>query len=264
MGFLKNASTTRLTGEVEVTNRSYYNFLKRFGATGKIYFTGDPLNPELDIVARYEGVHQAVVGPGTGGSTTGAPQTKEENVAVILYLKGPRSKLETRFEVEVEQPDGSKIMRRDDVEADAIAFIMSNQFRDELTEQARTVALGQNLGYGLASGLVTGPLSETLRRTTKGSIQSLDVIYYGGGQSSSGTDIRLTGQFGDAIYRVGGRVSDVNGNSNIVVEVPMSWVMNSPSLRNLILTLERRTDDNRGLVEGSTTKGGKKLYKFTF
>lgn len=271
MGFQRNSSTTRLTGEVEVTNRSYYNFLKRFGATGKIFFTGDPLNPELDIVARYEGVHQAVVTPGTSGSSAGAngvSQSREEDVAVILYLKGPRSKLETRFDVEVEQSDGSKVIRRGDVdadvEADAIAFIMSNKFRDELTEQQQTTALGQNLGYGLASGLVTGPLSETLRRTTKGSIQSLDVIYYGGGEVLTGTDIRLSGQLGDAIYRVGGRVFESLGNSNIVVEVPMSWVMNSPKLRNLILTLERKADDNRGLVERSTSTGARLLYRFTF
>ena len=91
------------------------------------------------------------------------------------------------------------------------------------------------------------------------------MIYYGGGQFTAGTDIRLTGQFGDAIYRVGGRVFDGIDKSNIVVEVPMSWVMNSPKLRNLILTLERRADGNTGLVDQRTASNGAKLlYRFTF
>ncbi|MEK6649578.1 MAG: translocation/assembly module TamB domain-containing protein [Bacteroidota bacterium] len=268
MGFQRTLTSTRLTGEVEVTNRSYYNFLKRFAATGKILFTGDPLNPELDIVARYEGVHQAMQGaglPGNGTDIGTSPQPRDENVAVILYLRGPRSKLETRFEVEVQRADGSKELRKGDVEADAIAFIMSNQFRDELTEQQRSAQLGVDLGYGLASGLVTGPLSETLRRTTEGSIQSLDVIYYGGGQFASGTDIRVTGQLGDAIYRIGGRVFDGIDKSNIVVEVPMSWVVNSPKLRNLILTLERRADGISSLdYQRRASNGAKVLYRFTF
>ncbi len=267
LGFQRTSAATRLTGEVEVTNRSYYNFLKRFNATGKIMFTGNPLDPELDIVARYEGIHRATTTPGAADPTT-AQSARDERVAVILYLKGPRSKLETRFEVEVEKPDGTKKLKNEgDMEADAIAFIMSNQFRDELTEQQRTQMLGQGLGYGLASGLITGPLSETLRRSTKGSIQSLDVIYYGGGQLGEGTDIRVTGQLGDAIYRIGGRVFGEGGfdRSNVVVEVPMSWVLNSPRLRNLILTLERRADDTGNLGNlYRTSNGAKILYRFTF
>jgi hypothetical protein len=271
LGFQRDPSATRLTGEVEVTNRSYYNFLKRFGATGKIMFTGDPLNPELDITARYEGIHRTLAAPGSieqpGGSAG-----REERVAVILYLKGPRSKLETRFDLEIEKADGSKLLKSasaapGDIEADAIAFVMSNQFRDELSEKERTAMLGQNLGYGLASGLITGPLSETLRRSTRGSIQSLDVIYYGGGQFGEGTDIRLTGQLGDAIYRIGGRVFGEGGidRSNVIVELPLSAVLNSPKLRNLVLTLERRADDTGNLGNlYRTSSGAKILYRFTF
>lgn len=272
MGFQRDRSSMRLTGEVEVTNRSYYNFLKRFGATGKILFTGNPLDPELDITARYEGIHRVMAAPGSLEQTTSSTSGRDERVAVILYLKGPRSKLETRFDIEVEKPDGSKVLRSasatpGDVEADAIAFVMSNQFRDELTEQQRTELLGQNLGYGLASGLITGPLSETLRRSTKGSIQSLDVIYYGGSQFGEGTDIRVAGQLGDAIYRIGGRVFGEGGidRSNVIVELPLSAVLNSPTLRNLILTFERRADDvgNLGSLYRTST-GAKILYRFTF
>lgn len=270
LGFQRDRSSMRLTGEVEVTNRSYYNFLKRFGATGKIMFTGNPLDPELDITARYEGLHRVLNASESLESTSGATTGRDERVGVILYLKGPRSKLETRFDIELEKPDGSKVLRSStstpgDIEADAIAFIMSNQFRDELTEQQRTELLGQNLGYGLASGLITGPLSETLRRSTKGSIQSLDVVYYGGADAKSGTDVRVTGQLGELIYRVGGRIFDDIQRSNIVVEVPMSWLMNAPKLRNLILTLERRADETGTLGNyDRASNGAKILYRFTF
>ena len=93
----------------------------------------------------------------------------------------------------------------------------------------------------------------------------MDVIYYGGGQFASGTDIRVTGQLGDAIYRIGGRVFDGIDKSNIVVEVPMSWVVNSPKLRNLILTLERRADGISSLdYQRRASNGAKVLYRFTF
>ena len=48
---------SRLTGQVEVGNRSYYNFIKKFDATGKLLFTGNILNPELDVSATYQGTH---------------------------------------------------------------------------------------------------------------------------------------------------------------------------------------------------------------
>ena len=44
----------RWTGDLTI-NRAYYNFIKRFDATGTISYTGDFLNPELNIVATYQG-----------------------------------------------------------------------------------------------------------------------------------------------------------------------------------------------------------------
>ncbi|OGU71025.1 MAG: hypothetical protein A3G43_01915 [Ignavibacteria bacterium RIFCSPLOWO2_12_FULL_56_21] len=257
MSFQKTPADTRLTGEVEVTDRSYYNFLKRFSATGRIYFTGDPLNPELDIIAKYEGVHRTIENPASP-----TPIEKSEDVTVILYLRGPRSKLETKFDVEVETASGIE-KRTGDVEADAIAFIMTNQFRDELTEQQRTSLIGENLGYGLASGMLTGPISEMLRRYSQGTIQSFDVNYYGGSQS--GTDIRLTGEYRGAIIRIGGRIFNDPLNSNLIVELPLSRILESDRLQNLYLTLERRASNVESAEDQrKASNGARLLYRFTF
>ncbi len=255
LSFLRDQASTRLIGDIEVTDRSYYNFLKRFSASGRLLFTGNPLNPELDIVARYQGIHKKIVS-GSVASADGPQQTVDERVTVVLSLQGPRSELRTKFDIEVEDPTSTEGVRRlgseggnTDVEGDAIAFIMTGQFRDELTEQQRSGLLTENLGYGLASGLLTGPLSETLRRTTRGTIQSLDVIYFGGGQLSQGADVRVSGQLGDAVYRVGGRVFDSIDNTNIIIEIPMSALLNSNELRNLILTLERRVEGTENVED---------------
>jgi hypothetical protein len=222
----------------------------------------------LDIVARYQGIHKkTVVSTVTDGEPGSESRTIDERITVVLYLEGPRSELVTRFEIEVENPEspGEVETRRVDVEADAITFIMTGRFRDELTEQQRSTLLGTDLGYGLASGLLTGPLSETLRRTTEGYIQSLDVIYYGGGGAfSSGTDVRVTGQLGEAIYRVGGRVFDDITNANVVIEVPLSILLNSSELRNLVLTLERKVEGLESFEPQRPTNEARLQYRFRF
>ena len=55
--FNRTPNISRLTGQVEVSGQSYYNFIKKFEATGKLSFTGNVLNPELEVTAKYEGPH---------------------------------------------------------------------------------------------------------------------------------------------------------------------------------------------------------------
>jgi hypothetical protein len=118
--------------------------------------------------------------------------------------------------------------------------------------------IGTNLGFGLASGMVTGPLSETLRRSTWGYIQSVDVIYVGGQVSTQSTDLRLTGQVGEAVIRAGGRVLNDITNGNVSV-------VGSERYRNLIFTLERRVEGIQNAQEERRVSNGVRLfYRFTF
>lgn len=250
MYFFKTPAVSRLTGSVEVSDRSYYNFIKKFQVSeGKLLFTGDPLNPELDISAKYEGIHRI-------DSTYNPTQAgKEEKVAVILKISGTRNEPKPSFSIE---RDGKK-QQTGEEESDAISFILGGQFRNELTDQQRAGLLGTNLGFGLASGMLTGPLSDLLRRET-GIIQSVDVLYYGGGSFEQSADLRLTGQVGEAVIRLGGRVLNDINNTNASVELPMSSITGMLQLRNLILTLERRVETVENVDERRRASNGARLY----
>lgn len=262
--FNRMANVSRLTGQVEVTDRSYYNFLKKFQASGKLLFTGSLLNPELNVTATYEGTHRRDT---TRGVYSALPTSSSQDaigstqkVVVTLIITGTRNEPKVKFGItqnDIPRETGEE-------ESDAIAFLLSGQFRDELTDQQRTSLIGSNVGFGLASGMLTGPLSEALRRNTLGYVQSVDVLYYGG-QFSSAADIRLTGQVGEAVYRIGGRVLNDPNNTNASVELPMSIITGSPQLRNLIFTLEHRVETlDMADEQRHTTNALRLLYRFSF
>jgi hypothetical protein len=271
--FSRTPGMSRLTGQVEVGNRSYYNFIKKFEATGKLLFTGDVLNPELDVVGKYQGIHRAVgMSNITDSSKTNqsSTETRDEQVLVTLQVTGTRNEPKTKISLQTKTfsdkdwrkwEDGG---RGSDEEANAMAFIISGQFRDELTDQQRYDLIGSNLGFAFALGMATGPLSEALRRSTWGYIQSVDVIY-NGGQFGQTADLRLMGQVGEVVYRMGGRVLTDLTNTNASVELPMSYVIGVDGLRNLILTLERRVESIQNVEEQRRASNGVRLfYRITF
>jgi hypothetical protein len=150
-----------------------------------------------------------------------------------------------------------------------MAFIFTGQYRNELTDQQRTGLIGANFGSSLgsafASGMFTGPVSEAIRKNFWRGFQSLDVLYYGG-QFGQGVDLRLAGQVGEAVIRAGGYVftGDI-GNTNVSVELPMSYVVGVDKLHNLILTIERRVEGIQNAEEQRRASDGVRLgYRFTF
>jgi hypothetical protein len=260
---------SRLTGQVDAGNRSYYNFIRRFEATGKLLFTGDVLNPELDISATYEGRHDTTNQSQTFGGCAGPD--KPHQVLVTIQVTGTRNEPRTKFTLQTRIPpskDWTKWQCGDE-EGNALAFIFSGQYRSELTDQQRTSAIGANLGSSLgsafASGMFTGPVSEAIRKNFWGGFQSLDVLYYGG-QFGQSANLRATGQVGEAVIRAGGYVftGDI-GNINVSVELPMSYVVGVDRLHNLILTLERRVEGIQNAEEQRRASNGIRLfYRFAF
>jgi hypothetical protein len=123
--------------------------------------------------------------------------------------------------------------------------------------------IGTNLGFALAWGSVNGLISDAVRRNTWGLVQSVDVIYVGG-QFSQSTDLRLTGQVGEAVYRMGGRVFNDLTNTNVSVELPVSYFVNSERYRNLILTLERRVEVQNAADERRASNGLRLFYRIIF
>ncbi|MBP8975940.1 MAG: hypothetical protein KBG83_04390, partial [Bacteroidetes bacterium] len=257
------ATISRFIGQVQVVDRSYYNFFKKFDATGTITFTGELDDPELNITARYEGIHAKDTTTVTGTqSNLSSPLSsgERERIAVILKITGSLN--EPHVSTSLERYENNEWVKYEtgDDESNALSFIISGQFTNELTTQQRTSMIGTNLGFGIAAGMITGPLSEALRRNTAGYVQSIDVLYYGG-QFDESADVRLTGQVGDAVIRFGGKViNDPFGNANVSVELPISSLS-----RNLILSLEHIVEGTEYSEEQRRAYNSAKIfYRITF
>ena len=248
----KIGNISRFIGEVSLGDRSYYNFFKKFDATGKISFTGDLLNPELNVVARYEGLHKIDT------SQTNA----NEKIAVILNITGTRQSPSIKTELDTYDNTTKSWTKRQsgNEESDALSFIISGQFSSEITGQQRASLLGTNMGLGLATNMIAGTLSESLRRNTYGYVQSVDVLYYGG-QFDKSADVRLTGQVGEAVIKYGGRViDDPIGNANVSVEYPIKFIT-----RNLLISYERKVEGLENTNEQRTSYNSAKIfYRISF
>lgn len=252
--FTKDESGSRVTGELEVGQRSYYKYFKTLQATGKLLFTGDITNPELDIVATYEGSYR----PADSTLT-------DQNVIVRLAITGTRSEPKVVMGLETYDRDGNKLPQRADVQSDAIAFLVSGTFKDEMTQGQESNLLATSLLGSIGSSLLSGPLTDLVRNQV-GYITSIDVYYYGGGNRTFGesADIRLTGEVGDAVIRLGGRVLEDVRNTNVSIQFPMSSITGSEAWRNLILELERRSEGIESFEQRRQSNGLRLLYRISF
>lgn len=264
--FTKEEDKVRLVGEVELGTRSYYNSIfKKLDATGKINFTGDPFNPELDVIARYEGVY----GKAGGDSTASAATNNEINipedtrkVIVSLLITGTKEQPKVQTQLAFETSDGRTVQATGDVEANALSYLVTGSFRNELTQSERGSLISTSILGGLTSSVLSGPLTEFLRKEL-GVIRSVDVIYYGGNFQES-ADVRVTAEFGDAVLRLGGKIfSDIN-NTNASIQLPMSALLGSERWRNLILEAERRVEGVESIDQRRESRGIRLLYRITF
>jgi hypothetical protein len=252
--FLKDEADAKVSGELEVGQRSYYRYFKTLSAAGKLLFTGDLSNPELNIVATYEGTYRPA-------DTTVA----EQRVVVRLDITGTRDEPKVKMGLDRFDVDGNKLPARPDPQSDAIAFLVSGTFKDDMTQgQQRNLVTTSLLG-SIGSSLLSGPLTD-LVRSQVGYITSIDVYYYGGGDRSFGqaADIRLTGEIGDAVIRLGGRVFEDIGNTNVSIQFPMSSITGSEAWRNLILEIERRSGTFDRFEQRPPSNGVHLLYRITF
>jgi hypothetical protein len=260
----KDAFGTRFTGDVQVEKRSYYYFYKRFEATGRLKFDGPLDNPEMDVVATYEGFRARPRTDTVGVSLPSA--SKEQRVVVTLKITGTRISPKLAMEMTVDGKDWPG-----DVQSDAIAYILSGKFRDDLTTTERN-QLATNLGTsvtstvltGVTSSLLSGVLTDFLRREVGGFIRQAELSYAGGSVSES-ADLRLTGEIGQTVIRVGGRVFNDIGNANVNIQMPVGRIIGAPKLEDLIIELERKVEGaNLTTDEKKLTNGARIYYRITF
>jgi len=263
--FTRDGDQMHLSGELDLGNRSYYNNFKKLDATGKVKFTGDPLNPELNVVASYEGVHRDTTGTSasSSGAFAGGSRGTYQKVVVKVYITGTREQPKVKMGLEQYDQLGNLRPERADVQADAFAFLVTGAFPEEFTQQDRLSLAGSNVLGGVASSILSGPLTDLLRKEF-GIVRSVDVLYYGGGTFQESADVRVTGELGDAVFRLGGRVlSDLN-NTNVSIQLPMSAIVGSGKWHNLVLEAERRVEGVETIDQRRESRGLRLLYRIIF
>ncbi len=252
----------RWMGDLAIS-RAYYNFYRRFEADGRILFTGDFMNPELDITAVYRGVR--TVQDSISGN-------KNERIVVTVVITGPRREPKLSMSMTIDNADYYSYsgLKSNDVQSDAIGFIIYGSFplttaqKGEMTSEMDKT-LRRSLLTG-ASSLLTGTLSEFLRTQT-GFISSVELNFNSSIGQSESADIRLSGSAWDGYWKYGGQIlDDPLGNANFSLLYSFGSIFNATALRNFMMELESKVE--RGSFGSTTdlrrTNSARVFYRFSF
>lgn len=251
----KDETSQQLTGTINVGTGSTYEFYKKFNATGSLTFIGDPQNPQLNILAKYEGTHCKNFNTVTKDCET------TERVIVSLEITGDRLNPKLKIGLAtIDQNNDREIPRQGDVENDAIAFLLtsspgtSGRFRDELTAEDRNVLgdqLASAIGGTYINNLLSGIVMDFIKQNNIPFVKRVEVRSVG-----VAPDVNVGLEFFNAVVNVGGRVFTDLNNANINMQLPI--LQN----RNFILEVERKTEDYT--IQTRTTLGARIFYRFTF
>lgn len=253
--------TPAVYGQIAVTQRSYYNFLKKFDASGSLKFVGPWDNPELDVNATYEG--------------TRSLDSVDQKVIVELAITGTRYEpklvmgMKVQLEPGKEPVDWSGQARGGDVQSDAISFILIGKFKDDLTSQDKQ-SIASNLGEsatstvlgGVTTSLLSGILTDFFRRELP-FVRSAEVTYSGGNFQSS-TDLRISGEAFKGYWRFGGKIFNNIGNANVNYQLSLGEVLNAVEIRNLFIELERKVENTEESAPDRTTNAARLYYRISF
>lgn len=245
-------------GDVNIVGDSYYRFYRNFKVgQSKISFNGPADDPYLDIHAVYESR--------SGGTSTFGPQnaptevqTSGEGVQIFLDLKGTMIKPELTLRIFI---NGTEVSGSD-AQSEAISYLLFGVSRNGLTAQQRNT-LARNVGANVGSSLLSSALGNVMRDIAP-FITNAEVNYDPSSNVSSGTDVRITSEFGDATVRIGGKVLSGINNTEVNVEYPLNKLFNINVSNNLILELSREIDDASLSGERELLYGLKLSYKIRY
>ncbi len=252
---------TQWVGTVTV-DKAYYYFFKRFDAEGTIRYTGDLLNPELNIKARYEGTR----------ALQDSSAEKVEKVVVNLEITGTRNEPKLNISMSIDDVDYYSYagLKSSDVQSDALAFIITGAFplsRSQKNDIASDIGttVGSSL-FGGATSLFSSTLTEFLSRET-GFIKAVELSYRAQGSVGEGTDIRVTGTAFKGLWRYGGRIlEDPFSNANVSILYSFGDIFTKPALRNFMFELERKVEI--GTIGQSSERkeinSARLFYRFSF
>ncbi len=251
----KDETTQQLTGTINVGDGSNYKFYKEFKATGSLTFVGDPQNPQLNIIAKYEGIH--IKDP--------IDNPVEERVVVSLEITGNRNNPKVAIGLSTIDESGREIARQGDIENDAITFLLTSsqgqpgQFREELSTYDRNrlgSQLTEAIGGTFINSLLSGMVNDFITKNNIPYVKRVEVR-----NVTSETDINTILEVSDAVINIGGKVfTDVN-NTNVSVQIPVLGKQN----RNFIFEVEKKTENaDYTSIQAKNILGARLFYRFTF
>jgi hypothetical protein len=250
----KDETSQQLTGTINVGDGSNYKYYKEFKAKGTLTFVGDPQNPQLNILAKYEAGH--LVDP---------KDTREERVVVSLEITGNRNNPKIKIGLATIDQNGREIPRQGDVENDAIAFLLTSsqnkpgQFREELSNYDRNrigEQLTEAIGGTFVNSLLSGLVNDFITKNNIPYVKRVEVR-----NVTSEADINTILEVSDAVINIGGKVFTDVSNTNVSVQLPVLGRQN----RNFIFEVEKRTDEaDYTSIQAKTIYGARLFYRFTF
>jgi hypothetical protein len=268
---INNRGTPSVYGDITVTQRSYYNFFKRFDATGKLRFVGPWDDPQLDIDAKYEAYGQ--VNPAKTIDASGNEQSSissEKKIIVGLTISGTRYDPKLLIGMKVQEEPGKDPVEyagsSGDVQSDAISFIITGKLRDQISPSERE-NLAANFGSagvsGITSNLLSGIFTDFLRKEFP-FIRNAEFSYQGGNVQES-ADVGITGEAYKGYWRIRGKILNDLGNANLSYQTSLGDIFNLSSIRNLFIELERRVEGNDlNAASRLTTNNARLFYRISF
>jgi hypothetical protein len=260
-------------GEISITPRSYYNFFRRFEASGKLKFVGPWDNPELDIVATYEGYRQAYPGGLTEAQATDENVKKvDQKVIVEIKITGtryePKSDIGMKVELEPgkDPVDWATQAKGGDVQSDALSFIITGKFRDDVSASERQ-NLAADLGSAGVSSVTSSVLSGMLTDFVRGEmpfIRSAELSYSGGGTFQESADLRLSGEVFEGYFRFGGKLLSGLNNANVSYQLSVGKILNLQNIRDLYIELERKVEGSEATEDRKYTNDARLYYRISF
>jgi len=251
----KDETGLHLTGTINVGSGSTYEFYKKFNATGSLTFVGDPQNPQLKILAEYEGTH--VKDP--------LKSNEEEHVIVSLEITGTRLHPKVKLGLSTVDQTGKETARPGEVDNDAISFLLTSapgtpgKFRDELTTQDRN-KIGEQLYYSTIGGtfinnMLSGAVMDFISKNNIPFVKRFEVSEVGADPS-----INVRVEVFDWVINAGGRVFSNINNTNFSIQRPVLGKEN----RNFMLEVEKKTENFNYSLESRTILSARLFYRFTF
>ncbi len=240
----------QFNGTIDIVGDSYYRYYKNFKVNNsQLVFRGSPTNPELNINAVYTNSRTIL-------DENGHPYT--ELMDIILNISGTREK--PTLTLKLRDEHGAEYTGAD-AQSNALAYLIFGMPITSISATNRNDIL-KNLGKQTGSNILSSLIQSAIREVAP-FILNTELIY-SEGSFATGTDIRITSAFGDAIVKFGGKIFSSIDNAEVSVEYPLAKLLGWDVSRNLIIEISRTVDNTTITDVRSVSTGIKLTWKINY